>query len=179
MVGTMHEHITPVTHPRLAPGAPSSVEAEEMLDRLERVSEAFHLHTLEPRIEACRRILRDDQGVVNVAVVGRFRAGKSSFTLAAAEAGERARADLEALLDGELRHLEQVRREIRLLAGDHESRARETLGRRFMASPQGEEFLAELVTRAEERPRVEEALRELELTERILPSGHGDQGATP
>lgn len=74
----MHEHIAPVTHPRLAPGAPSSAEAEEMLGRLERVSEAFHLHILEPQIAACRRILRD-QGVVNVAVVGRFKAGKSSF----------------------------------------------------------------------------------------------------
>jgi hypothetical protein len=31
----------------------------------------------------------------------------------------------------------------------------------------------------EERPRVEDALHELELIERILANGHGDQGATP
>ena len=67
-----------VTDPEFRPIPRSPVEPEQLLDRIERVSVAFHLDPLRPQIAACRGILRD-RGVVNVAVVGRFKAGKSSL----------------------------------------------------------------------------------------------------
>ena len=67
-----------VTDLGFRPIARSSSEPEQLLERIERVSVAFHLDPLRPQIAACRGILRD-QGVVNVAVVGRFKAGKSSL----------------------------------------------------------------------------------------------------
>lgn len=49
-----------------------------LLDRLVEIRDRFLLQSLDPQIEACRQGLRDD-GVIDVAVLGRFKAGKSSF----------------------------------------------------------------------------------------------------
>ncbi|MCL4368221.1 MAG: dynamin family protein [Actinobacteria bacterium] len=74
----MNERTVSVADLGLWPIPRSTLEPEGLLNRLERVSAAFHLDSLRPQIAACRGILRD-QGVVNVAVVGRFKAGKSSL----------------------------------------------------------------------------------------------------
>jgi GTP-binding protein EngB required for normal cell division len=49
-----------------------------LLERLVEIRERYRMESLDPQIEACRRGLRDD-GVIDVAVLGRFKAGKSSF----------------------------------------------------------------------------------------------------
>lgn len=74
----MSAHAMSVTDVGFRPIPRSSLELEQLLDHIERVSVAFHLDPLRPQIAACRGILRD-QGVVHVAVVGRFKAGKSSL----------------------------------------------------------------------------------------------------
>lgn len=74
----MNERAVSVADLRFRPIPRSTVEPEQLLDRIERASAAFHLDPLQPQIAACRGILRD-RGVVNMAVVGRFKAGKSSL----------------------------------------------------------------------------------------------------
>lgn len=54
------------------------VPLEQGLKVVERIQAAFHLDSLIPQIAAVSRALPERQ-VVNVAVVGRFKAGKSSF----------------------------------------------------------------------------------------------------
>lgn len=49
-----------------------------LLARLEEIRERFGLYSLDPQILACRQGLLWD-GVIDVAVLGRFKAGKSSF----------------------------------------------------------------------------------------------------
>ena len=51
---------------------------ERLLDRLVEIGDRFRLQSLAPQIEACRQGLREDGGI-DVAVLGRFKAGKSSF----------------------------------------------------------------------------------------------------
>lgn len=51
---------------------------ERLLARLVELRDRYRMESLDPQIEACRRGLRDD-GVIDVAVLGRFKAGKSSF----------------------------------------------------------------------------------------------------
>ncbi len=49
-----------------------------LLERLVEIRDRYRMESLDPQIEACRRGLRDD-GAIDVAVLGRFKAGKSSF----------------------------------------------------------------------------------------------------
>lgn len=49
-----------------------------LVDELSAIADEFHLEQLRPGIAACRSAIGSG-GVVNVAVVGRFKAGKSSF----------------------------------------------------------------------------------------------------
>jgi predicted GTPase len=51
---------------------------ERLLERLVEIGDRFRLQSLAPQIQACRQGLRED-GVIDVAVLGRFKAGKSSF----------------------------------------------------------------------------------------------------
>jgi GTP-binding protein EngB required for normal cell division len=51
---------------------------ERLLERLVEIGDRFRLQSLDPQIQACRQGLRED-GVIDVAVLGRFKAGKSSF----------------------------------------------------------------------------------------------------
>lgn len=48
------------------------------LDQIAKICEAFHLDALRPQINACTEALKDGDSV-DVAVIGRFKAGKSSF----------------------------------------------------------------------------------------------------
>jgi len=48
------------------------------VDNLARICEEFHLQNLLPQINACSETLRSG-GVVDIAVLGQFKAGKSSF----------------------------------------------------------------------------------------------------
>ncbi len=52
--------------------------AGRLLDRLVEIRDAYRLRSLDPQIEACRQGLSGD-GVVDIAVLGRFKAGKSTF----------------------------------------------------------------------------------------------------
>ena len=51
---------------------------ERLLKRLVEIRDHYRLQSLDPQIEACRQGLRQD-GIIDVAVLGRFKAGKSSF----------------------------------------------------------------------------------------------------
>ncbi len=51
---------------------------ERLLERLVEIRNRYLLHSLDPQIEACRQGLGQD-GIIDVAVLGRFKAGKSSF----------------------------------------------------------------------------------------------------
>ncbi|MDH3238856.1 MAG: dynamin family protein, partial [Deltaproteobacteria bacterium] len=51
---------------------------ERRLERLVEIRDRYRLQSLDPQIEACRQGLRQD-GIIDVAVLGRFKAGKSSF----------------------------------------------------------------------------------------------------
>ncbi len=51
---------------------------ERLLERLVEIRDHYRLQSLDPQIEACRQGLRQD-GIIDVAVLGRFKAGKSSF----------------------------------------------------------------------------------------------------
>ena len=53
-------------------------DRSRLLERLVEIRERYRMESLDPQIEACRRGLRED-GVIDVAVLGRFKAGKSSF----------------------------------------------------------------------------------------------------
>ncbi|MGA7105405.1 MAG: dynamin family protein [Candidatus Deferrimicrobiaceae bacterium] len=51
---------------------------ERRLERIVEIRDRYRLQSLDPQIEACRQGLRQD-GIIDVAVLGRFKAGKSSF----------------------------------------------------------------------------------------------------
>ena len=59
-------------------GMNREVDQGRLLERLVEIRERYRMESLDPQIEACRRGLRDD-GVIDVTVLGRFKAGKSSF----------------------------------------------------------------------------------------------------
>src|SRR5436309_11452011 len=54
------------------------VAVEKVLDRISGVASELKLTKLEPQIAACRRQFNGSKGI-EVAVLGRFKAGKSSF----------------------------------------------------------------------------------------------------
>ena len=51
---------------------------EIALKTIQRITDEFNLETLRPQIQACERLIADTLKV-DVAVFGRFKAGKSSF----------------------------------------------------------------------------------------------------
>jgi len=56
----------------------SPYSRREALERLKRLCREFHVDSLRPQIAAGEEVLRE-HGVVDVAVLGQFKAGKSSF----------------------------------------------------------------------------------------------------
>ncbi|MBF8259384.1 MAG: Dynamin family protein, partial [Actinobacteria bacterium] len=51
---------------------------QAVISRLERICREFHVDSLLPQLKAGEEVLRE-KGVVDVAVLGQFKAGKSSF----------------------------------------------------------------------------------------------------
>ena len=51
---------------------------EIALKKIQRITDEFNLETLRPQVQACERLIADTLKV-DVAVFGRFKAGKSSF----------------------------------------------------------------------------------------------------
>ena len=51
---------------------------EPFLSRIQEVCDQFHIVSLNRQIEACKNLLRQDQ-LIDVAILGQFKAGKSSF----------------------------------------------------------------------------------------------------
>ncbi len=51
---------------------------KSLVDTIERISTEFGIVLLQPQIDACKAVLSEND-IVDVAVVGRFKAGKSSF----------------------------------------------------------------------------------------------------
>src|SRR5665648_30296 len=49
------------------------------VERVEAIRRAFGVESLAPQLAACREMLKGGGGVVDVAVLGQFKAGKSSF----------------------------------------------------------------------------------------------------
>jgi GTP-binding protein EngB required for normal cell division len=54
------------------------IQVNGLLDHVAELADGFHLANLQPRIAACRELLHRRSGI-EVAVFGRFKAGKSSF----------------------------------------------------------------------------------------------------
>src|SRR5512134_1200960 len=73
--------MTPTRHPRgrsfFFPGG-ERMEPSRAVERVAAVCRDFGVGSLSPQVEACRELLRGG-GVVDVAVLGQFKAGKSSF----------------------------------------------------------------------------------------------------
>ena len=53
-------------------------DSKELFERLARLAEAMKLANLQPQLAACRELMQRHNGI-DVAVFGRFKAGKSSF----------------------------------------------------------------------------------------------------
>jgi GTP-binding protein EngB required for normal cell division len=53
-------------------------DPQEGLSKIIRICEAFHISTLQPQLRACQELSRN-RGMVDIAVLGQFKAGKSSF----------------------------------------------------------------------------------------------------
>jgi len=51
---------------------------EGVIHSVEKICDSFHIDALLPQIRACKDSLKEE-GIVNVVVLGRFKAGKSSF----------------------------------------------------------------------------------------------------
>lgn len=51
---------------------------EPLLSRIQEICDQFHIVSLNRQIEACKNLLRQDQ-LIDVAILGQFKAGKSSF----------------------------------------------------------------------------------------------------
>jgi GTP-binding protein EngB required for normal cell division len=64
-----------VSHP--AGDGPTAV-AQRTLAQVTAICDSFHITTLRPQLRACAEISQN-QGVVDIAVLGQFKAGKSSF----------------------------------------------------------------------------------------------------
>jgi len=56
----------------------SRPEPQQVFDHIKRVSSTFHLSSLASQIETCQQLLAGEE-LIEVAVLGRFKAGKSSF----------------------------------------------------------------------------------------------------
>lgn len=63
-----------ISEPREAP----PLTPDEFLERLRRVCEAYHITPLNPHLRSCQALLAET-GVIDVAILGQFKAGKSSF----------------------------------------------------------------------------------------------------
>ncbi len=59
-------------------GARTATREQEVLQRLQRVCAEFHVESILTQLRAGEEVLRE-HGVVDVAVLGQFKAGKSSF----------------------------------------------------------------------------------------------------
>src|SRR5208282_2151217 len=55
------------------------VPPADILNRVTALADELKLANLQPQIAACRNQLRSDDDGIDVAVFGRFKAGKSSF----------------------------------------------------------------------------------------------------
>jgi hypothetical protein len=95
------------------PGAPAA-----SLTEIARICQAFQITTLEPQLQACGE-LAQSRGVVDVAVLGQFKAGKSSFlnALIGAEVLPVGVLPLTALVT-RLGHGAQDRLQVRFLSGE-------------------------------------------------------------
>ena len=51
---------------------------EPLLSRIQEICDQFHILSLNRQIEACKNLLRQDQ-LIDVAILGQFKSGKSSF----------------------------------------------------------------------------------------------------
>src|SRR4030042_2305743 len=51
---------------------------EPLLSRIQKICDQFHIISLNRQIEACEHLLRQDQ-LIDVAILGQFKSGKSSF----------------------------------------------------------------------------------------------------
>jgi len=51
---------------------------QDLLPRIEKVCDQFHIVSLNRQIEACKNLLQQDQ-LIDVAILGQFKSGKSSF----------------------------------------------------------------------------------------------------
>jgi GTP-binding protein EngB required for normal cell division len=51
---------------------------EPLLSRIQEICDQFHIVSLNRQIEACKNLLRQDQ-LIDVSILGQFKAGKSSF----------------------------------------------------------------------------------------------------
>jgi len=51
---------------------------EPLLNRIQEICDQFHIVSLNRQIEACENLLRQDQ-LIDVAILGQFKSGKSSF----------------------------------------------------------------------------------------------------
>ena len=51
---------------------------EPLLSRLQGICDQFHIVSLNRQIEACKSLLHQDK-LIDVAILGQFKAGKSSF----------------------------------------------------------------------------------------------------
>lgn len=114
--------------------------------RVGAICRRFGIDSLAPQLAACEEMLKGG-GVVDVAVLGQFKAGKSSFLnglvagcrgyliLAerAAGAADAARADLVAALERERRGFGSVKGEIRLLCNHLQAEVRTAADERFHA----------------------------------------------
>lgn len=114
--------------------------------RVGAIRRRFGIDSLAPQLAACEEMLKGG-GVVDVAVLGQFKAGKSSFLnglvagcrgyliLAerAAGAADAARADLVAALERERRGFGSVKGEIRLLCNHLQAEVRTAADERFHA----------------------------------------------
>jgi ribosome biogenesis GTPase A len=63
---------------RDTPADPFLKTVESFLSRIQEVSDQFQIISLNRQIGACKNFLRQDQ-LIDVAVLGQFKAGKSSF----------------------------------------------------------------------------------------------------
>ncbi len=67
-----------VLAPRNTSLNPSLETAGSYLGRIQEVCDRFHIISLNRQIEACKNLLRQNQ-LIDVVILGQFKAGKSSF----------------------------------------------------------------------------------------------------
>ena len=62
----------------MQPSIPFSETFEPLLRRIQEICDQFHIVSLNRQIEACKNLLQQDQ-LIDVAILGQFKSGKSSF----------------------------------------------------------------------------------------------------